>query len=162
MRHRHLTGRDPGTNKIAVQDGFCPRAGKAVAAVEKVVLTAGLLSALGAFIYLFPGLLGGRLGRRDRTGNRQSQGRRRAGPGREREIYVDLRTVREHIDPHIYWDELEQTAIITTAERVIHMRSEKVASEINLRPVELEFPPCAGMRRDASFYRCCFWRIFMA
>ncbi len=80
----------------------------------------------------------------------------------EREIYVDLRTVREHIDPHIYWDELEQTAIITTAERVIHMRSEKVASEINLRPVELEFPPCAGMRRDASFYRCCFWRIFMA
>jgi spore germination protein YaaH len=58
----------------------------------------------------------------------------------EREIYIAVEPLREFIDPHFFWDEAEKTAVITTAERVIHMHSEQLTAEVNLEPVELQFP----------------------
>lgn len=117
-----------------------PRWKKTVAVVETVALAAVLLSVLGLFVYLFPGLLAADWGEETVL----VIGNLKVGEGvvlaMDREIYVCLETIRDHLDPYIYWDEQERTAIITTAERVIHMRSEAVASEINLRPVDLEFP----------------------
>lgn len=56
------------------------------------------------------------------------------------EIYIDVEALQAHIDPHLFWDEKEQTAVITTADRVIHMYSDRLTAEVNLRPVELRFP----------------------
>lgn len=58
----------------------------------------------------------------------------------EREIYIAVETLQAHLDPHFFWDEDEKTAVITTADRVVHMYSETLTAEINLQPVELEFP----------------------
>lgn len=58
----------------------------------------------------------------------------------DEEIFIDVETLQIHIDPHLFWDETEQTAVITTADKVIHMYSDNLTAEVNLRPVELRFP----------------------
>ena len=58
----------------------------------------------------------------------------------DEEIFIDVETLQIHIDPHLFWDEAEQTAVITTADKVIHMYSDNLTAEVNLRPVELRFP----------------------
>ncbi|NLI70126.1 MAG: glycosyl hydrolase [Firmicutes bacterium] len=132
--------RPRGKEDYRTERGHAPRWEKIVAIVEKVALVAVLLPALGLFVYLFPGFLAADWGEETVL----VIGDLKAGEGMARamegEIYVRLETIKDHLDPHIHWDELEQTAVITTADRVIHMRSETVASEINLRPVDLEFP----------------------
>ncbi len=71
-------------------------------------------------------------------------GNKKIGENRVRlageEIFIDVETLRSHIDPHLFWDEKEQTAVITTADRVIHMYSDRLTAEVNLHPVELRFP----------------------
>lgn len=71
-------------------------------------------------------------------------GNKKVGENRVRtageEIFIDVKALQEHIDPHLFWDEKEQTAVITTADRVIHMYSDRLTAEVNLRPVELRFP----------------------
>ncbi len=56
------------------------------------------------------------------------------------EIYLHVQPLQEYLDPRFFWDEDEKTAVITTADRVIHMHSEEVAAAVNLKPIELEFP----------------------
>ena len=58
----------------------------------------------------------------------------------DREIYMAVGPLRQFIDPHFFWDEAEKTAVITTENRVIHMHSEQLTAEVNLEPVELQFP----------------------
>lgn len=58
----------------------------------------------------------------------------------EREIYIAVEALQAHLDPHFFWDEAEKTAVITTADRVVHMYSDRLTAEVNLRPVELCFP----------------------
>ena len=99
-----------------------------------------LLAALGTFIYFLPGLTTAEWG----EDTVLVIGNQKVGEGHaiaeEREIYIKLETLQEKLDPHLYWDDEEKTAIITTEDRVVHMHSEELESEINLRPVELEFP----------------------
>ncbi len=58
----------------------------------------------------------------------------------EREILIHVQALKEHLDPHFFWDDSEKTAVITTADRVIHMQTDNLTAEVNLRPVELQFP----------------------
>lgn len=58
----------------------------------------------------------------------------------DREILIDVTALQEYIDPGLFWDHEEETAVITTRDRVIHMRSEDLTAKVNLQPVELAFP----------------------
>lgn len=58
----------------------------------------------------------------------------------EGEIYLPVEIFQDYLDPHFFWDEEEKIAVITTAHRLIHLDMEKIATEINLSPVELQFP----------------------
>lgn len=99
-----------------------------------------ILAGAAGFGYLLPGLATANWG--DDTV--LVIGNQKVGEGlvdaRKREVYINLDTLQEYIDPHIFWDENEKTAVITTEDRVVHMHSEKLQSDINLRPVDLEFP----------------------
>ncbi|HPU01530.1 MAG: hypothetical protein GX890_00635 [Firmicutes bacterium] len=99
-----------------------------------------LAAAAAALLYLAPGFFRAPWG----EGTVLVVGNEKIGAGKVmlagEEIYIDVETLRLHIDPHLFWDEAEQTAVITTADRVIHMYSDKLTAEVNLRPVELRFP----------------------
>jgi spore germination protein YaaH len=99
-----------------------------------------LLLAAGTAAYLAPGFAEVAWG----EGTVLVIGRERVGENlvlvKEREILLNVATLQEHLDPHIYWDEAERTAVVTTADRVIHMRSDTLTAEVNLQPVELHFP----------------------
>lgn len=58
----------------------------------------------------------------------------------DREIYIQVNPLQEHLDPNFFWDEKEKTAVITTADRVVRMHSDTISAEINMEPVELELP----------------------
>lgn len=91
-------------------------------------------------IILYPGFLSTHWG----TETVLVIGNERIGEGKviveDREIYMDVDTLQAYLDPHFFWDEDEKTAVITTADRVVHMYSEKLTAEINLEPVDLQFP----------------------
>jgi len=99
-----------------------------------------LVLAAGAAIYLYPGFLPAHWS--DDTV--LVIGNKKIGEGwavaEEREIYLHVDPLRSYIDPNFYWDEEEETAVITTEERVIHMQSEELTAEMNMEPLELEFP----------------------
>lgn len=58
----------------------------------------------------------------------------------EREIYLEVEVLRDRIDPHFHWDPAEKTAVITTADRVVHMQTDSLTAEVNLQPLDLQFP----------------------
>lgn len=63
-----------------------------------------------------------------------------------REIFIDVETLQANLDPHFFWDDAENTAVITTADRVIHMQTDALTAEVNLLPAQLQFP----LREDAG------------
>lgn len=60
---------------------------------------------------------------------------------REGRILLPFDTVKKHIDPYIWWDEVQQKVIITTRDRVIRMETGKLDALVNEEPMELQFPP---------------------
>jgi spore germination protein YaaH len=85
-------------------------------------------------------------------------GNQKAGEGKakveEREIYIHVEILRSYLDPNFFWDAQEKIAVITTADRVIHMYSETLSAEINLQPVELQFP--LREEEDGLYLPLCF------
>ncbi len=121
------------------ETGF--RTGKKYTRGLLLLLALLLLAVLtGLSIYLYPGFVRAPWS----EGNLLVIGNRAIGEDlvlvAEREVYLHVDPLKEYIDPHFHWDEAEQTAVITTAERVIHMHSEELTAEVNREPLELEFP----------------------
>ncbi len=139
MRRTSLSKNNHRKNR-SLSPGMATRPKKILNYGGIILLVGVLVAALGAFIYFLPGMVTAEWGDEPVLviGNRKV-GEGLVHPG-DREIYINLQTLKEEIDPHLYWDEEEETAIVTTEERVIHLHSEELESEINLRPVELEFP----------------------
>lgn len=98
------------------------------------------IAAAALLLYLAPGFFPAGRG----EGTILVLGNEEIGAGRVmlagEEIYIDVETLQAHLDPHLFWDEKERTAVITTADRVIHMYSDRLTAEVNLRPVDLRFP----------------------
>lgn len=106
----------------------------------RMLLLLFLGAALGAAVYLYPGFLPAHWG--DDTVlviDNKVLGEDLAVV-EDREIYLHVSPLKEYLDPHFYWDEEEETAVITTRDRVIHMQSEELTAEVNMEPLELEFP----------------------
>lgn len=59
---------------------------------------------------------------------------------RDKEILFPLEIVRQYFDPHLHWDAGEQVAVITTADKVVYMRSRSLTARINDNPVQLPIP----------------------
>jgi len=139
MRRTSLSKNNHRKNR-SLSPGMATRPKKILNYGGIILLVGVLVAALGTFIYFLPGMVTAEWGDEPVLviGNRKV-GEGLVHPG-DREIYINLQTLKEEIDPHLYWDEEEETAIVTTEERVIHLHSEELESEINLRPVELEFP----------------------
>jgi len=47
---------------------------------------------------------------------------------------------KEHIDPHLYWDEPGKSVIVTTKDKVLRMESDQLVAYLNKRPVDLRVP----------------------
>jgi spore germination protein YaaH len=59
---------------------------------------------------------------------------------REGRILLSFDTIKEYIDPYIWWDEPLQKVTITTADRVIRMKTDSLEALVNEEPMELKFP----------------------
>lgn len=105
-----------------------------------ILLLLFLAITLGIGIYLYPSFLQVDWG----EDTVLVIGNQRIGEGlvepEEREIYLHVDPLKEHLDPRFFWDEEENTAVITTEDRIIHMESEKNTAKVNLEPMKLEFP----------------------
>ncbi len=120
--------------------GAAPPGKRKKTALPLLPVVLPLIAAAALLLYLAPGFFPARPD--DGTilvvGNEEMGANRVVLAGEE--ICIDVEALQTHIDPHLFWDEKEQTAVITTAERVIHMYSDRLTAEVNLRPVELRFP----------------------
>jgi spore germination protein YaaH len=56
------------------------------------------------------------------------------------EIFFPLELVAQVFDPHIFWDETEETAVITTNDRVIRMPTASLTAYVNEEPITLRTP----------------------
>ena len=56
------------------------------------------------------------------------------------EVCLPMDTVKEYLDPYIYWDENLQKVTITTKDRVIRMKTDSLNAYVNNEPVELNIP----------------------
>ncbi len=56
------------------------------------------------------------------------------------EILLPLPLIKEHIDDRVLWDQEHSKVIITTADRVIKMKTDQLTAMVNARPVELNIP----------------------
>lgn len=117
-----------------------PQPGRKRTGIKFLPAVLPLIAAAAVLLYLAPGFFSTPWG----EGTILVVGCEKIGAGKvmlaDEQIFIDVETLQLHIDPHLFWDEAEQTAVITTADRVIHMYSDKLTAEVNLRPVELRFP----------------------
>lgn len=56
------------------------------------------------------------------------------------EILLSLTAVKEHIDDRVLWDAKNNSVIITTADRVIKMKTDQLTAMVNARPIDLNIP----------------------
>jgi len=56
------------------------------------------------------------------------------------EILLPVETVRREIDPFLFWDEASQTLTVTTANRVLKMKTDQLTALLNEEPFELSVP----------------------
>ncbi len=113
------------------------RKGQGFARILAALILFGIAAGL---IYLAPGLFRASWG----GGTILVVGNEKAGEIAVRltdgELFIDLEALRLHLDPQLFWDEAEQTAVITTAGKVIHIYLDRLAAEVNLRPTALTSP----------------------
>ena len=114
-----------------------------------ILLTISIIVVAATIYYYIPGMAAANWG--DDTV--LVMGERKMGEGhvmvKEREIYIKLESLQINVDPYLFWDENEKTAIITTADKVVHIGSEALDTEVNLEPVSLEFPV---IEEEGSYY----------
>ena len=58
----------------------------------------------------------------------------------EGQILLSFDTIKNHIDPYIWWDEALHKVTVTTRDKVIKMETGKLDALINNEPMELKFP----------------------
>ena len=58
----------------------------------------------------------------------------------ENEILVPFEIIKSHFDPNIYWDKNLTKVTITTKDKVIRMKTDKLDAVVNNKPVKLNFP----------------------
>lgn len=58
----------------------------------------------------------------------------------EGEILLAFDTIKEYIDPYIYWDEKLGKVTVTTKDRVIRMKTESLDAMVNNEPMTLDIP----------------------
>ncbi|GAA4722407.1 glycosyl hydrolase family 18 protein [Brevibacillus fulvus] len=56
------------------------------------------------------------------------------------QVLLPFDFIKEHLDPHIFWDEPSNSIIVTTKDKVLRMESEKVVAYLNRTPVDLSVP----------------------
>lgn len=59
---------------------------------------------------------------------------------KQNEPYLSVNTIKSTFDPNIHWDPEEKQLIITTADKVVRMHTEKLTVSVNNKPLQLEFP----------------------
>lgn len=106
-----------------------------------VILALVLLIMAGTMaLYLFPGFFSASWGEETVL----VIGNQKIGEGyvqvEARGILIAVETLQTYLDSSFFWDEQEKTAVITTTDRVVHMYSDRLTAEVNLRPMELQFP----------------------
>ncbi|MDW7674157.1 MAG: glycosyl hydrolase family 18 protein [Bacillota bacterium] len=55
-------------------------------------------------------------------------------------LYVSISFIQSQLDPEIYWDEEEQTAVITTKDKRISLKTDQLTAYINQNPVNIAAP----------------------
>jgi spore germination protein YaaH len=58
----------------------------------------------------------------------------------EGQILLSFDTIKQHIDPYIWYDEALMKVTITTKDRVIRMKTGSLNALVNEKPMELKFP----------------------
>lgn len=58
----------------------------------------------------------------------------------DEEVCLSMDTIKEYLDPYIYWDEALQKVTITTKDRVIRMKTDSLNAYVNNEPVNLNIP----------------------
>ncbi|ABN54093.1 MAG TPA: glycoside hydrolase [Hungateiclostridium thermocellum] len=58
----------------------------------------------------------------------------------EGEVLLPFDIVKEYFDPHIFWDEALGKVTITTKDRVIRMKTDKLDAIVNNQPITLNIP----------------------
>ena len=56
------------------------------------------------------------------------------------EVMLPFDTVRQFIDPRIWYDEKNNTVTVTTQDRILRMQTDKLGAMINGKPVDLSLP----------------------
>jgi len=56
------------------------------------------------------------------------------------EVLVPVPVLKEHLDPHLFWDEKEKLLTVTTADRVVRLPEAKLTAFVNAWPVKLTVP----------------------
>lgn len=56
------------------------------------------------------------------------------------QIFLPFETIKEYIDPYIWFDEALQKVTITTKDRVIRMKTGSLEALVNEKPMDLKFP----------------------
>lgn len=56
------------------------------------------------------------------------------------QVLLPFQTVKAHLDPYIWWDDTLKKVTVTTADRVITMKTDALDAYINDEPMELKFP----------------------
>ncbi len=56
------------------------------------------------------------------------------------QVYLPVDFVKENVDKYIFWDEGARRLTITTANKVIHMKTDELTYYVNNKPLELNFP----------------------
>jgi len=59
---------------------------------------------------------------------------------RSGEPLLDLALIRERLYPHVHWDPQLQTAVITTGDQVVKLRTGSLTAWVNEQPLKLPFP----------------------
>lgn len=56
------------------------------------------------------------------------------------QVLISLAFVQEQLDGHVFWDEVENTAIITTKDKMIMMNTNELTAYINNNPLDITAP----------------------
>ncbi|MDD4570604.1 MAG: stalk domain-containing protein, partial [Tepidanaerobacteraceae bacterium] len=56
------------------------------------------------------------------------------------QVLLSYNIIKEHLDPHIFWDAAENKVTITTYNKTVQLATESLTAMINTRPVKISFP----------------------
>ena len=56
------------------------------------------------------------------------------------EVAVPFHMFKEHLDPSALWHSGEETLVVTTADKVVHLEKDRLSAQVNSLPVDLRFP----------------------